>query len=140
MYGRHKTPNPWNKNPEGKKTKHGAHNQEKNSPTPSEIKFKEAHSKLQAAVKKHVKDYESSSDEEELESANAIEGILENYKKTGGTTEHLGRTQTFIEEAFLSGAATCLICISRIKRDDTVHLELHQLLWIFPSYVCPKMV
>lgn len=49
-----------------------------------------------------------------------LEDILKNYKNTGAENENLVRTQTFIEEAFLSGAATCLICISRVKRDDAV--------------------
>lgn len=71
MSSRHKPANPWNKSTQQKKTKPNTYNLEK-SPTPSEIKFKEAHSKLQAAVKKHVKDYESSSEEEELESNNLI--------------------------------------------------------------------
>lgn len=119
MSSRHKPANPWNKSTQQKKTKPNTYNLEK-SPTPSEIKFKEAHSKLQAAVKKHVKDYESSSEEEELESNNLIEDILKNYKNTGAENENLVRTQTFIEEAFLSGAATCLICISRVKRDDAI--------------------
>lgn len=72
MNSRYKPTNPWNKNIQQKKSKPNTHNLEKSLPTPSEIKFKEAHSKLQAAVKKHVKDYESSSDEEELESINLI--------------------------------------------------------------------
>ncbi|KAJ8941972.1 hypothetical protein NQ314_010196 [Rhamnusium bicolor] len=73
MHSRQKPPNPWNKNIQQKKTKQNvSHNLEKPSPTPSEVKFKEAQSKLQAAVKKHVKDYESSSEEEELESSNLI--------------------------------------------------------------------
>lgn len=72
MSSRVKPANPWNKNNQQKKSKPNTYNLEKSSPTPSEIKFKEAHSKLQAAVKKHVKDYESSSEEEELESNNLI--------------------------------------------------------------------
>lgn len=69
-----KPTNPWNQNrnqPKKPKTKL------ENSPTPAQqksadLKFKEAQKKLQAAVQKHVKEYESSSDEEELESKNVI--------------------------------------------------------------------
>ncbi|KAJ8964297.1 hypothetical protein NQ317_000093 [Molorchus minor] len=119
MHGQRKPPNPWNKNVDQNKRKQNIPNL-KSLPTPSEIKFKEVQQKLQAAVKRHVTNYESSSDEEELETTNAIEDILKTYKSTGGKNEYLGRTQSFIEEAFLSGAATCLICISKIKRDDSI--------------------
>ncbi|CAH1179658.1 unnamed protein product [Phaedon cochleariae] len=115
MYNQSKPRNPWNKNVQPKK-----HSQN-NKPLPSsEAKFKEAHSKLQEAVRKHVKDYESSSDEEELESGSLIDAILKNYKHTGGENEQLGKTKLFLEETFLSGASTCLICISRVKRDDEI--------------------
>jgi len=42
----------------------------------SEQKFKDAHSKNVEAAKKHVKDYESSSDEEELQNVNVIGMLL----------------------------------------------------------------
>ncbi|XP_008191258.2 NF-X1-type zinc finger protein NFXL1 [Tribolium castaneum] len=91
-----------------------------NSPTPAELKFKEAHGKLQAAVQKYVQDYESSSSEDELESDNIIGEIIKNYTKTGAKDEYLGRTKTFLQDSFLSGTVTCLICISRIKRDSSI--------------------
>lgn len=66
MAARKKEPNVWKKNVNYNR----GDNLQANSPTPAEVKFKEAHGKLQAAVRKHVQDYESSSEEEELESEN----------------------------------------------------------------------
>lgn len=72
MYNQPKPKNPWTKNAaQFKKAKNV--NVHKSGPTPSELRFKEAQSKLQAAVKKHVEEYDSSSDEEEqLDSFNFI--------------------------------------------------------------------
>ncbi|CAH0546976.1 unnamed protein product [Brassicogethes aeneus] len=116
-----KKPNPWNMKKTS--TKSQSFNLQK-SPTfeqrSAEVKFKEAHKKLQAAVQKHVQDYESSSDEEELEVNNVIGSILKNYTQYGGCDEQLERTQAFLEQSYLSGAATCLICISKVKRDDEI--------------------
>ncbi|RZC41660.1 NF-X1-type zinc finger protein NFXL1, partial [Asbolus verrucosus] len=111
--------NPWSKNQQIKNRKNND-NVFRNSPAPSEMKFNEAHGKLQAAVQKHVKDYESSSDEEELESEDIIDGILKNYTETGGKGECLGRTRTFLQDSILSGTVTCLICISRVRRDSAI--------------------
>lgn len=100
----------------------------------SELKFKEAQVKLQAAVQKHVKAIDSSSEEEDLESDNVIgklfilslsiftisiiilDGILKNY----GGKELLGRTEGYLHEAFVSNASICLICISTVRRVDSV--------------------
>lgn len=49
-------------------------------PSSTEIKFKEAQQKLQAAVAKYAKDYESSSSEDELESENVIGMVLLNER------------------------------------------------------------
>ncbi|KAJ9591018.1 hypothetical protein L9F63_027774 [Diploptera punctata] len=70
----------------------------------------------------HIKqgDYDSSSEEEELESDNILGSVLKNYSQVGGTSEDLGRTQRFLEDAFQSGAASCLICIASVKRNDPV--------------------
>jgi hypothetical protein len=67
MNNRKKEHNVWNKNRNIKRN-----NASQNLPLPGELKFKEAHGKLQAAIQKHVKGYESSSSEEELESENII--------------------------------------------------------------------
>lgn len=61
--------NPWQRNQQQhKKSQHNS-SPEVNK---SEIKFKEAQKKLQAAVQKYVKEYDSSSEEEELETNNII--------------------------------------------------------------------
>lgn len=52
-----------------------------------------------------------------------LDGILKKYSKVGGVTELFKRTQTFLEDALNSGAATCLICIGTIKRVDKVCIE-----------------
>lgn len=133
--------NPWGRNNPPAKTKKSAQNQKNSGPpkgASGESKFREAHEKLQNAVQKHMKDYESSSDEDDLDSVNLLgkykclmcysliysttflDKILEQYNDSGGTSDQTIRTQSFIQESFLSGANTCLICISRIKRDDTI--------------------
>ncbi|XP_067003149.2 NF-X1-type zinc finger protein NFXL1 [Anabrus simplex] len=87
----------------------------------SEDKFREAQARLQASVQKHIKpDYESSSEEEELESDNILGSVLKSYSQVGGKSEDLGRTQRFLEDAFQSGAAVCLICIGSVKRTEAI--------------------
>jgi len=49
-----------------------------------------------------------------------IGSVLQLYSQIGGKSEDLGRTQRFLEDAFQSGAATCLICIGSVKRNDAV--------------------
>lgn len=59
--------NPWNRN-----KRHNGPNLKK-LPTSAETKFQEAHKKLQEAVQKHIKDYDSSSDEgDEIETKSVI--------------------------------------------------------------------
>lgn len=62
--------NPWMKNEQQKKK---PRQNPVNGTSKSEKKFKEVQEKLQASVKKHIKEYDSSSEEEELES-NSILG------------------------------------------------------------------
>ncbi|XP_050311895.1 NF-X1-type zinc finger protein NFXL1 [Anthonomus grandis grandis] len=113
-------PNPWNKNkqpqnPPKKRQQTG------NGDVSGRSKFQEAQIKLQSAVEKHLKEYESSSEEEEESlDINLLDNILKQYKATGGTKDGTIKTETFIQETFLSGANTCLICISRVKRDDKI--------------------
>lgn len=72
MHSQQKPKNPWNKNISQQKRSSKNNSDKKPSPTPSEIKFKEAQSKLQAYINKHV-EYESSSDEEDqLDSVKVI--------------------------------------------------------------------
>ncbi|XP_056634026.1 NF-X1-type zinc finger protein NFXL1 [Diorhabda sublineata] len=116
MHSQPKSKNPWNKNIQNPPRK----NQNKNLPTPGEVKFKEAHAKLQAAVQKHITEYESSSDEEELLSETLIDSILKNYRSNNGEDDNINKTQTFLQETFLSGTSTCLICISRVRKEDQI--------------------
>lgn len=46
--------------------------------------------------------------------------VLQLYSQVGGRGEDLGRTQRFLEDVFQSGAASCLICIGSVKRNDAV--------------------
>lgn len=74
MYNQNQnTKNPWfsNQNQNKKLTK-----QDVNNSKNSEQKFQQAHLKLQAAVQKYADKFESSSDEEELESVNVIGKIM----------------------------------------------------------------
>ena len=50
--------------------------------------------------------------------------VLQLYSQIGGKSEDLGRTQRFLEDAFQSGAATCLICIGSVKRNDAVRYSV----------------
>lgn len=69
-----KQENAWNVN-RSKKGPPGPNNGGRGA-TSTEVKFKEAQQKLQAAVEKYAKDYESSSSEDELESENVIGMVL----------------------------------------------------------------
>ncbi|XP_073975324.1 NF-X1-type zinc finger protein NFXL1 [Rhodnius prolixus] len=83
--------------------------------------FRETQKKLQNSILKHLEnEYESSSDEEELEAENIMGSLLKNYTLLGGTNDDLGRTQNFLENAFQSGAAVCLICIGSVKRVESI--------------------
>lgn len=71
---------------------------------------------LQAA-KKHIENYESSSDEEDLDCDALLKTVFKGYD---GDRSQLQKTQEFLENIFQSGAATCLICIATVKRTDYV--------------------
>ncbi|XP_034255389.1 NF-X1-type zinc finger protein NFXL1 [Thrips palmi] len=84
-------------------------------------KFEEARLKMEQAAKKHfVSDYQSSDEEDDVQIDPIVGAVLETYAAMGGVNADLGRTQHFLEEAFQSGAATCLICIGSVKRIDPV--------------------
>ncbi|KAH1004003.1 hypothetical protein HUJ04_003825 [Dendroctonus ponderosae] len=114
--------NPWAKTnaPKGKNPQQKGNNLGPPLGTSGEVKFKEAQAILHNSVQKHVNDYESSSDEDDLDSVQLLGTVLKQYNDTGGTTDQTIKTQNFIQESFLSGANTCLICISRVKRDDKI--------------------
>lgn len=83
----------------------------------AKAKFKEAQLEHLQAVKKHIQNYESSSEEEDLESDALLESVFKGYD---GDRDQLRKTQEFLEYIFQSGAATCLICIATVKRTDYV--------------------
>ncbi|XP_022200725.2 NF-X1-type zinc finger protein NFXL1 [Nilaparvata lugens] len=88
----------------------------------AEEKFLAAKSRMQASVQKHLHDdYNSSSEEDELETDNILNSVLKNYSSLSDDSNvDLGRTQKFLEDAFQSGAAICLICIATVKRPDAI--------------------
>ncbi|XP_063216921.1 NF-X1-type zinc finger protein NFXL1 [Bacillus rossius redtenbacheri] len=89
--------------------------------TSAQRRFQEARAQQQAAIQKHVKtDYESSEEEEDLESEDVLGSVLQSYAQLGGRSDDLGRTQKFLEEMFVSGAATCLVCIASVRRADAI--------------------
>lgn len=94
----------------------------------AKAKFKEAQQEHLQAAKKHIQNYESSSEEEDLESDALLESVFKGYD---GDRSQLRKTQEFLEHVFQSGAATCLICIATVKRTDFVsftsiiHLEFN---------------
>ncbi|KAL1117247.1 hypothetical protein AAG570_004573 [Ranatra chinensis] len=85
-------------------------------------KFKEAQQRLQESVKKHLDnaEFDSSSEEEDLETDDILGSVLRSYAQVGGKSEDLGRTQNFLENTFHSGAAICLICIGTVKRTEAI--------------------
>nr|CAD7597142.1 unnamed protein product [Timema genevievae] len=116
--GRGRGSNPWNRG--GRQNITSKKDVPKANLT-AKLRFEEAQARLQASVQKHIKpDYESSSEEDELESDNILGSVLKSYSQLGGKSEDLGRTQRFLEDAFQSGAATCLICIASVKRNDAI--------------------
>ncbi|XP_055702161.1 NF-X1-type zinc finger protein NFXL1 [Phlebotomus papatasi] len=88
----------------------------KNGPG-GQTKFAEVQQKHLEAAKKLAETYESSSDEEDVSTTEIFESVLKGYS---GDSGDLRRTHQFLENAFQSGAATCLICIGGIKRVDSI--------------------
>ncbi|XP_031617999.1 NF-X1-type zinc finger protein NFXL1 isoform X1 [Contarinia nasturtii] len=88
-----------------------------NKQNASKNKFKEAQMEHIQAAKKHFQNYETSSDEEDLESDALLESVFKGYD---GDRSQLRKTQEFLEHVFQSGAATCLICIATVKRTDFI--------------------
>jgi hypothetical protein len=68
-------------------------------------------------AKKHVQNYESSSDEEDVNGKDLFTAVFKNY---AGNQNDLERTQHFLEDSLRSGAEICLICIGTVKRVDAV--------------------
>lgn len=115
--GRGRGGNPWNRG--------GQNGLSKNTHKAAEEKFRKAQQKNQAAVTKYLdnQEYESSSDEETLETESILNSIFKNYSQFG-SNQGVEKTQQFLENAFQSGAGICLICIGSIKRADPVSLQV----------------
>lgn len=83
----------------------------------AKAKFEEAQLEHLQAAKKHIENYESSSEEEDLDSDALLKTVFKGYD---GDRAQLRKTQEFLENIFQSGAATCLICIATVKRSDYI--------------------
>jgi len=69
----------------------------------------------------HALYYESSSEEEELEEDAIVDNLTKNYQGFGDNEKDgLKTTAQYLTEACQSGALTCLVCISSIKRTQKV--------------------
>ena len=101
----------------------------------SSRKFEAACAEIQANLKKHVQnmaidlsDEESSSDDETSTKSNIIASVLSMYGKNDAD---LLKTEQMIKDSLRSGVASCLICISSIKKNDPIwscnkcHASLH---------------
>lgn len=114
------SPNPWHSKEnkpqsqakEAKEAKNAANKQ-----NVAKAKFKEVQLEHLQAAKKHIVNYESSSEEEDLDSDTLLKSVFKGYD---GDKTQLRKTQEFLENIFQSGAATCLICIATVKRSDYV--------------------
>ncbi|KAM6440614.1 NF-X1-type zinc finger protein NFXL1 isoform 2-T2 [Liasis olivaceus] len=95
----------------------------------SQKKFDEIKKANQAAVKRLVENQFSSSSEDDDGDDEEIEGkhgqiLAKTFTKytnqTDGDASELERTKQYMNDAFQSGALTCLICIASIKRNQAV--------------------
>uniref|UniRef100_A0A8B9J9T0 Nuclear transcription factor, X-box binding-like 1 n=1 Tax=Astyanax mexicanus TaxID=7994 RepID=A0A8B9J9T0_ASTMX len=99
----------------------------------SQSRFDEIRKTNQAAAQRLAENQYSSSseedeDDEEVEDGGTLgkrgrilESTLTTYtNQTGGDVSELERTRQYLNEAFQSGAITCLICIASVKRTQAV--------------------
>ncbi|KAM9142393.1 NF-X1-type zinc finger protein NFXL1 isoform 1-T1 [Pangshura tecta] len=91
----------------------------------SQKKFDEIKKANQAAAKKFVEDqFSSSSEEEEDIEGKHVKILAKTFttytNQTDGDASELERTRQYVNEAFQSGALTCLICIASVKRNQAV--------------------
>uniref|UniRef100_A0A8B9TDX6 Nuclear transcription factor, X-box binding like 1 n=1 Tax=Anas platyrhynchos TaxID=8839 RepID=A0A8B9TDX6_ANAPL len=92
----------------------------------SQRRFDEIKKANQAAAKKLVEDQFSSSSEDDDEDAEVKQGkiLAKTFtiytSQTDGDASELERTRQYVNEAFQSGAMTCLICIASVKRNQAV--------------------
>lgn len=80
-------------------------------------KFKEIQNKNMEIAKKITENYESSSDEDELDGGKILEKLYKNYS---GGNDQLKKTAACLENVLQSGSAICLICIGSVRRADAV--------------------
>ena len=87
-------------------------------------RFEDACAEIQANVKKHVQniatdlsDEESSEGEVEERDSSIISNVLNKYAKS---TLDLTKTEEIIKDSLRSGIASCLICISSVKKSDPI--------------------
>ncbi|XP_054846530.1 NF-X1-type zinc finger protein NFXL1 [Eublepharis macularius] len=94
----------------------------------SQKKFDEIKRANQAAAKKLVEDQFSSSSEDDSDDDD-VEGkhgriLAQTFttytNQTDGDTSELERMRQYMNEAFQSGATTCLICIASVKRNHAI--------------------
>ncbi|XP_050803456.1 NF-X1-type zinc finger protein NFXL1 isoform X3 [Gopherus flavomarginatus] len=91
----------------------------------SQKKFDEIKKANQAAAKKFVEDqFSSSSEEDEDIEGKHVKILAKTFttytNQTDGDASELERTRQYVNEAFQSGALTCLICIASVKRNQAV--------------------
>ncbi|MBN3315137.1 NFXL1 protein, partial [Atractosteus spatula] len=93
----------------------------------TQARFEEIRRSNQAAAQKLTEtQYSSSSDEEGEEEEDGKQGkILASTfttytSQTGGDITDLERTRQYLNDAFQSGAITCLICIASVKRNQAI--------------------
>ncbi|XP_069487810.1 NF-X1-type zinc finger protein NFXL1 [Ambystoma mexicanum] len=93
----------------------------------SQKKFDDIRKANEAAVKKLAGDHYSSSSEDECDEESEgkhgkiLARTFTTYtNQTDGDATELERTRQYLNDAFQSGAMTCLICIASIKRNQAV--------------------
>ncbi|XP_059473634.1 NF-X1-type zinc finger protein NFXL1 [Neocloeon triangulifer] len=112
-------PGPRQENNSSAKTNHSNQQKKELERADAERRFQAAKAKLESSVQKHLEaDSPSSDEDDELQTDNILEKVLQSYTSTGGTD--LGRINHFLQEVFQSGAATCLICIGTVKHADAI--------------------
>ncbi|XP_023697570.2 NF-X1-type zinc finger protein NFXL1 isoform X1 [Paramormyrops kingsleyae] len=95
----------------------------------SQSKFEEIQRSNQAAAQRFTESHYSSSSDDEDDGDVELNGkrgkILDSTftsytDQTGGDAKDLERTRRYLNDAFQSGAITCLICIASVKRNQAV--------------------
>ncbi|KAL0280164.1 UNVERIFIED_CONTAM: hypothetical protein PYX00_001538 [Menopon gallinae] len=113
--------NPWKQESLTQKMKQNGQISENNVNNTSDDRFRIVREEMLASVQKHLNnEYESSSDEEDIESEPILRSLLKDYSELNKTETGLEKTRQFLENSLQSDAGTCLICIATIKRIDPI--------------------